>query len=162
MNGITRWRKMQQEPFSLLRTALDKAMDDFHNVESLLETPFFPHERHKGLSITPSVDIVNDKKIFKAEFEIPGMGKDDIKVSIADGILTIKGKKKTSRKDEGKDYVMREIAYGECERSIALPDSVDIKKAKATFKKGMLWVNIPKKPESTKECREIKIQEVEE
>jgi HSP20 family protein len=45
---------------------------------------------------------------------------------------------------------MREISYGNYERSVFLPDTVDVEKAKASFKKGMLWVTFPKKPECAK------------
>ncbi len=107
------------------------------------------------------MDIVDDKENLKIEVEMPGMGEEDIKVSIADGILTIRGEKETSKKDEGKNYVRREIGYGSYERTIPLPDSVDVEKAKASFKKGMLWVTIPKKPESVKRSRELKIEKIE-
>ena len=161
MNGIVNWERLQRHPFSSLQSVLEKAMTDFYKVENLLEKPLFPVELMESVSIRPSIDIVNDKKNFKVEFEIPGMGKDDVKVSIADGMLTIKGEKKISREDKDKDYVIREIHYGKYERNIALPESVDISKAQATFKKGMLWVNIPKKAESAKQCREIKVEEID-
>lgn len=121
----------------------------------------FPFEGFENLILNPSMDIVDDKENLKIEVEMPGMGEEDIKVSIADGILTIRGEKETSKKDEGKNYVRREIGYGSYERTIPLPDSVDVEKAKASFKKGMLWVTIPKKPESVKRSRELKIEKIE-
>lgn len=129
-------------PFLPLQAELSKIMDDFYGHFE----PFnFPVEHFENLMITPAIDIVEDQEQFKVEVEMPGMGEEDVKVSIDGGILTIKGEKSTSKKDEGKNYMMREISYGNYERRITLPDSVDANNAKASFKKGMLWVTIPKK-----------------
>lgn len=162
MNHLINWKELQHNPLSSLQKTLNKAMSDLFSAGSLMEVPHFLPEKLEGLTISPSVDIINDKKNFKVEFEIPGMGKEDVKVSIGDGMLTIKGEKKISRKDKGKDYLLREISYGNYERSISLPESVDINQAKATFKKGMLWVDIPKKPATAKAFRELKIEEARE
>lgn len=112
------------------------------------------------LTIQPSIDIIEDKDSFKVEVEMPGVGEEDIKVSITDGRLTIKGEKSTSKQDKSKNYLMREIGYGYYERNIALPDYADIDKAKASFKKGMLWVVIPKKADSAKRSRDLVIEEI--
>jgi HSP20 family protein len=103
---------------------------------------------------------VEDKDSFKIEAEMPGLGEDDINVNIADGQLTIKAEKKTSRQDKDKNYIAREIGYGSYERTIALPDTVNIDQAKASFKKGMLWIIIPKKAEAMQRSREIKVERV--
>lgn len=144
-----------RNPFVSLQTELDKAMQDFYQLLN------FPHTSSQSMlnqTITPAIDIVEDDKNFKIEAEMPGMGEEDIKVSVNKSILTLKGEKKTSKKDEGKNYMMREIGYGYYERDITLPDNVDIDQAKATFKKGMVWINIPKKPGSEKQSRELKIE----
>lgn len=142
-NAITK----HNNPFLALRNELDRVMKDFYN-PGIFE----------DLKLHPLVDLVDDKDHFKVEIEMPGMGEEDIKVSIADGILTIKGEKSTSKKDEGKNYITREISYGNYERHISLPASVDIDKAKASFKKGMLWVTIPKTAGSTQHSHEIKVE----
>lgn len=134
--------------------AMNRAMRDFYG---LLDLPTALHT-FENLMITPSIDIVEDKDRIKIEAEMPGMGEEDIKLSFSDGNLTISGEKSTSKKDENKNYVSREINYGRYERSIALPDNIDIDKAKATFRKGMLWVDIPKKAEASQKSRELKIE----
>lgn len=137
-----------------LQRELNKAVGDFFGFE-----PFnFPTERFEDLVLYPAVDIVDDNEKFKAEFEMPGMGEEDVKVSVDNGMLIVKGEKKTSRKDKDKNYMMREISYGSYERKISLPDSVDIDKAKASFKKGMLWVEIPKKPECSTKTRDLEVE----
>ena len=142
-------------PLFSLQRELDKFMNDFDGWSHPLH---FPIERFENLAISPAIDIIDNKDHFKVEIEMPGMGEKDVKVSISHGLLTIKGEKTTSTKDKGKNYVMREISYGSYERNIALPDSVDTAKAKASFKKGMLWVEIPKKAEAAKLSREIPVE----
>lgn len=148
-----------QHPLLSLGTELERNFNDFYH---LLNTPHFSLENYETLNIMPSIDIVDSKESFKVEAEMPGVGEEDVKVAICDGLLTIKGEKSTSKQDKNKNYMMREIGYGCYERNIPLPDSVDIDKAKASFKKGMLWIEIPKKAESAKHYRELKVQNISE
>lgn len=119
-----------------------------------------PTTEFHNLSINPSIDIVEDENYFKVEVEMPGVDENDIKVSINDNILNIKACKEISKKDDGKNYVMREIGYGSYERNLTLPDNVDIENAESTFKKGMLWVSLPKKAVDSSKARELEIKKV--
>ena len=143
------------DPFSSIQRALTRAMDDFYNFPNSLH---LTQEDFENIVISPSIDIVDDKDQIKVEAEMPGMGEEDVKVSLSEGMLHIKGEKRTSSKDKDKNYMRREIGYGCYERTIALPESVDYEKAKASFRKGMLWVTIPKKAEATRKNRELKIE----
>lgn len=145
----------RNNPFLSLQSELDRAMADFYN---LFATPNISQDKFENLTLIPSINLVEDKDSVKVEAEMPGLGEEDIKVSVGDGILTIKGEKTVSSKNENKNYLSREIRYGRYERNIVLPDSVDVEKAKASFKKGMLWVSIPKKAEVVKKSRELKVE----
>lgn len=92
---------------------------------------------------------------------MPGMDEKDVTVSLKDNLLTVHGEKSISKKDERKNYIAREISYGRYERSITLPQSADGEKVSASFKKGMLWVTIPKKADSKGNGRQIKIEKAE-
>lgn len=105
------------------------------------------------------MDVVEDKDHFSIQLEMPGMDEKDIHLSITDNVLTISGEKSTSKKNKNKKYVSREISYGKYERSISLPSSVDVDKVKANFKKGMLWIQLPKKEETIGGARDIKIEQ---
>ena len=89
---------------------------------------------------------------------MPGGDEKDVKVTSIDDVLTVRASKETSEKDEGKNYIMREIDYGSYERSISLPDNADHDNAQSTFKKGMLWVNIPKKSTTQSHIKELEIK----
>lgn len=149
--------KNNKHPLASLQNDFERTMNTFQN---LFDAPQFSEKALEELSIKPSIDVVDDKDHFKIEAELPGVGEEDIKVSISDGLLTIRGEKNVSKQDKGKNYLMREIGYGSYERTITLPDSVDLDKATASFKKGMLWVNIPKKAETVKRSRDLKIEKV--
>ena len=151
------FQNQKNNPFLPLQNELNKVMGDFYG---WFEPFHFPSERFEDLILHPSVDIVDTKDQFKVEVEMPGMGEEDIQVSVDNGMLFIKGEKTTSRQDKDKNYRMREISYGKYERSIALPEYVDVDKAKASFKKGMLWVDFSKKPECVSKSRTIAVEKV--
>ena len=145
--------------FQTLQSQFDKAVSDFY---SMLESPRFSMMSFEDLALSPSVDIVEDDKSFKVECEMPGLDEEDIHVSLKEGLLIIKGEKETSTKDKDKNYLLREINYGSYERTILLPENVDVDSAKASFKKGMLWVVIPKLMNIKAETRELKIEKAAE
>ena len=144
-----------QNPLSKMQTALDKMMQDFYSDFGLSS---FPSNEFENIMLSPSIDIIDDEKHFKVEAEMPGMGEEDIQVTINEGILCVKGEKETSKQDKDKHYSMREISYGSYTRTIRLPDSVDADKAKASFKKGMLWVDIPKKEGAAAQNKKLKVE----
>lgn len=87
--------------------------------------------------------------------EVPGLDRDDIDIEVTDGVLTIKGERKseTERTEEG--WLVRERAYGSFERSVVLPEGVEAEKISADYKEGVLEVHVPKalealKPKTTK------------
>jgi HSP20 family protein len=149
------WMK---DPFSSMQREFDQIVNKFQNVFKQSPTTVTSEK----FIINPSIDIINDKDRFKVEFEMPGVGENDIKVSINDGVLSIKAEKHLSRKNKNVNYVSREICYGSYERNIQLPDSVNVDKAEASFKKGMLWIDIPKKSESKKQNKELTIKKITE
>lgn len=102
----------------------------------------------------PRVDIQEDEKSIYFEVEIPGVRKDDVKVSVGeDNILTIKGEKRFEKKDDIKTCCKSERTYGDFERSFQLPELVSAEKIEAKYENGMLYLSVPKlepvKPKET-------------
>lgn len=162
MKNLLNWERptavavdYSRAPFLSLQQEVNRVMKEFYN---MMQYPFAYPKDLETLVINPSIDMVEDDKYLKIEAEMPGMGEDDIKVSINNGILSIQGKKEISKKDEGKNYVRREIGYGSYERNIPLPDYVNVNEAKASFKKGMLWITLPKKADAENKRRDLKIE----
>lgn len=142
-------------PFVSIQKEVDRALNGFYD---MFETKPFNLKEFENLSIAPSMDLVEDEQCYKLEVEMPGMDEKDITISLNDNLLTVQGEKSTSKKDARKNYIAREISYGRYERSISLPQAADADKATASFKKGMLWITIPKKAGHKENGHQIKIQ----
>jgi HSP20 family protein len=106
---------------------------------------------------TPALDAHEDKDKFSVVVEIPGMKKEDINVSVHDGVLTVSGERKYE-KDTKEDTVHRcERFYGKFSRSITLPAVVRADKVSAVYKDGVLTLEIPKAEEAKPKTIEIKV-----
>ena len=150
--------RRNRNPFSSLQNEINRVFDDFFN-NGFSESSLLPSSWTDDQLATPAVDIVENEKSFKVEAELPGMDQDDVEVTINDNYLTVKGEKKESKEDKDDNYVRRERYYGSYQRTISLPETANTDKAKATFKKGVLQVEIPKKEEAIKPSKKLEIKE---
>ena len=96
----------------------------------------------------PAVDVLEDENKVVVKAELPGMNEKDIEVSILGDTLTIKGEKRKEEEKKDKQYHRVERVYGAFHRSISLPASVASDKVKASFKNGILEIEMPKKEEA--------------
>ena len=93
---------------------------------------------------TPAVDFSESEKEYTLKAELPGINKDDIDISLADGVLTVKGEKREEKKEEKENYHYRETRYGSFSRSLLLPEDASMEKVDAVYADGVLTVSIPK------------------
>ena len=89
-------------------------------------------------------DIREDDKSYLLEVDLPGYSKDDIKIDITDGYLTINAKVEKENNDDSKTYVRRERFTGEVSRSFYVGDNIKEEEVKANFKNGILTLEVPK------------------
>jgi HSP20 family protein len=89
----------------------------------------------------PKIELSETDKALTISAELPGMTEKDVQIEMANGVLTIRGEKKSERKDEGKYFTER--YYGTFERQIPL-EGVEEDKAEASFKNGVLTISLPK------------------
>ena len=106
----------------------------------------------------PRVDIAETDKAFEIKVEIPEVNKEDVKVTVDNGVLTIRGERKQEKEEKGKKFHRVERYYGIFTRSFTLPDNVDETKVKASFKDGMLNLQIPKTAEAKPKAIEVKVE----
>ena len=92
----------------------------------------------------PAVDITEDDKEYLVKAELPEVKKEDVKVTVENGILTISGERKFEKEEKGKKYHRIERAYGSFVRSFGLPDDADPSKVAAKFANGLLKVQVAK------------------
>jgi HSP20 family protein len=107
----------------------------------------------------PRVDIVETEKEFIIKAEIPDVKKEEVKITVNNGVLSIQGERKQEKEEKGKKFHRVERNYGGFTRSFTLPDNVDETKVEATFKDGMLKLQIPKSEKSKPKEIEVKIKE---
>lgn len=93
---------------------------------------------------TPSVDISETDTAYMIKGEIPGVDRENVKVTIEDGMVTISGERKQEKEEKDKKFHRIERSYGSFMRSFRLPDNVDETAVKAEFKDGMINVTLPK------------------
>jgi len=106
----------------------------------------------------PAVDVTESEKAYEITAELPGMDEKNIEVKVTNGSLTIKGEKQDEKEEKKKDYYLHERHFGSFERSFGLPEGVDTNKIEAAFKKGVLTVMLPKKPEAQKPAKKIEVK----
>jgi HSP20 family protein len=109
----------------------------------------------------PALEVFErDNKLF-VRAELPGLTKDDVKIEIAEGLLTIHGERKQEKEEKKAGIVRSERCYGTFFRQIALPEGASMDAAKATFKNGMLEIEMPVTAKKAEAVRRLKIEEAE-
>lgn len=110
-------------------------------------------------TIVPKLDVAETAEKLEVSVELPGMDEKDVEVSVQDGVLTIKGEKKSETEEKDKTFHRVERSYGSFSRSFTLPPNVDDESGTADFKKGVLTVNFKKTKEPDAESkRKIEIK----
>jgi HSP20 family protein len=102
-----------------------------------------------GLSLAawaPAIDVQETDAEYLIKADLPDVKKDDVKVQIQDGFLSVTGERKQEKEEKGKRFHRVERAYGRFERRLSLPTEVDPNKVAAEFKDGVLQVHLPKSP----------------
>lgn len=142
---LTRW-----EPFRRM-----KRWDPFREMEEMSErfsrlidrglaTRIGGKEALTSIDWSPEVDIIESEKEYLIKAELPEIKREDVKVSVEEGVLTIQGERKQEKEEKGKKFHRIERSYGAFERSFTLPDDADEGKVSAEFKDGVLIVHLPK------------------
>lgn len=104
---------------------------------------------------TPRVDITEDEKEYVIKADLPDVAKEDVKVTVENNVLLIRGERKFEKEEKNKRYHRVERSYGTFLRSFRLPDDADGSKIRADFKSGVLKVTLPKSEKATPKQIEI-------
>jgi HSP20 family protein len=138
-------------PIAEMERALDRffgrSWPDFTKFDSLISAEDLR---------SPSLDVVDRENEVLVRAEIPGIDKKDIEISLNNNVLSIKGQSKKEEKEEKGDYYRREISSASFARSVTVPANIDISKAAANLKDGLLEIKLPKTEASKR--RNIEIQ----
>lgn len=106
---------------------------------------------------SPQVDISEDEKEYLIKADLPEMKKEEIKVNVTEGVLSVSGERKTEKEEKNKKFHRIERSYGTFERSFTVPEDADGTKVSAEFKEGVLKVHLPKSPVAKPKAIEVKV-----
>ena len=138
--ALVRWR-----PFRDLVSIQDEMNRVFNDSFGRVPSRFDTELSHSEWS--PSVDISETKDEIVVKAEVPGMNKDDIKITLQDNVLTLKGERKQEKEEKDTNFYRMERYYGSFARSFSLPTVVQADKIKASYKDGILNITLPKTEE---------------
>lgn len=136
-----------------LQDDMNRLIQDFFGEESSS-----PVSWGEGFGRFPSLDVVENDKGFKIKAELPGIDPENVELSVGEGCLTLKGQREQEKEEKGEDYLRHELSYGSFQRTVALPESADCDKADASFKNGILTVQVPKKETAMKKPKKLQIK----
>lgn len=150
MNALTRWEPLKEMEelqnrlsrfFGLTPSRLANASQEFMTVAEW----------------APSVNISEDEKEWLVKADLPEVKKEDVKVTVENGVLSITGERKFEKEEKDKKFHRIERSYGNFFRSFTLPDGADGGKVSAEFKDGVLKVHLPKNEKAKPKAIEVKV-----
>ena len=147
-------RREESNPFLALHREMNRLFDDVFRGFDLAP---FGFDRGFGRMIGwPNIEVSDTDKEVKVTAELPGLEEKDVELELANGVLAIKGEKRTEMED--KDRLFSERYYGRFERRIPVED-IDEDKVSASFRNGVLTVSLPKTAQAQRQVKRIAISD---
>jgi HSP20 family protein len=162
MRDLIPWGRNQQtpsryreggDPFMTLHREMNRLFDDVFRGFDM--APFGSLGGMSRMASWPTVEVAETDHEVRVSAELPGMDQNDVEVLMNDGVLTIRGEKKSEVED--KERAFSERYYGRFERRLPLAWEVEEDKVNASFKNGVLTVTLPKSPKSSAQVKRIAI-----
>jgi len=137
------------------RTEMERIFDDFFRDFRELAA-WNPQSMLSLTSAFPTVEMYEEKEKFVVKVDTPGLEKEDIRISITDHTLQLRGEIRQEEEREERNYIYSERVYGAFSRDIPLPSAVNADQVRATVKNGVLTIELPKSKEAMP--KEIKVE----
>lgn len=154
MFPLTKWTPTKE--LTSLHRDLDDLFSRFFGRAERLPMPSFSWSW--GLEY-PAINIAREGDNLTVHAELPGINPRDVEINVTGNLLTIKGQRKFEKKEEEKDYYVREISMGSFERSVTLPVDVNTEGIKAVYRNGLLEITLPVAQTMKGKKIEIKVEE---
>ena len=135
-----------------LQNDMNRIFEDFFRGDNLVNDSFFSHDWN------PAVDIVENKDNYILKAELPGMNKDDVKITLENNLLTIRGEKKNEYDKKEGNYHRVERSYGSFERAFTIPGSIKANDIDAQYSDGVLTLTLPKAEEAKPKMIDVKVK----
>jgi HSP20 family protein len=166
IGDLVPWRwgglsRRDEQPFASFRSE----MESLHrSIDRLFEeawnggAPSLLSDAWDKRAVMPRLDVTEDEKAFHVTAELPGMSDKDVAVSLTERTLSIRGEKKQEKETKEKNVHRSERSYGSFRRTIELPSDADAAKIEATFRDGVLKIELPKTKEAQAKVRQIPVK----
>ncbi len=152
MNALTRWNPFRE------MDDLQRRLASVFDLAPLRRSSLTTDEESMTVpEWAPAVDIIEDDKEYLIKVELPEVHKDDVKLTVEGGTLTISGERKTEKEEKNRRFHRVERFYGRFERSFNIPDDADASKVNADFKDGVLRVHVAKSEKARPKQIEVKV-----
>jgi HSP20 family protein len=135
-----------------MQREMNRVFDEFFRDETYPDGSLF------NRSWSPAVDIEESSDAYVLKAELPGMKKDDVKITLDKNLLTLKGEKSSETERKDGNFYRMERSYGSFERSFVLPGSVKADRIDAAYQDGVLTLTLPKTEEAKQKLIEVKVK----
>ena len=135
-----------------MQREMNRVFDSFFRGETDEDFPL------AASSWRPAVDITEEDAAFLVKMELPGVAKEDVKITMENSLLTVKGEKKQEKETKGTNYHRVERGYGLFQRSFTLPATVKGEKIEASYRDGILNITLPKSEEAKPKEIEVRVK----
>ncbi|HDQ44972.1 MAG TPA: Hsp20/alpha crystallin family protein [bacterium] len=145
-------RTMDSSPLLDLQRGMNRMFDQFFDDFTGSRFP------ESARNVYPQIDIRETDQAVEVSAELPGLEREDVDISIAADVLTIRGEKRQEKEEKNGGVRYVERTYGAFRREIPIRAEIEVEKVNAKMKNGVLTVTLPKKPESRRMARRIEVQ----
>jgi len=151
LHDVTAWHPVTNmfDEFDSMHNEIDRVFDRFRGGE---------YDTGAVQNWLPAVDVMEQDNAFIIKAELPGVDKKDVKITVQNDVLTIKGEKKQESEKKGENYHCTERLYGSFQRSFTLPATIASEKIDASYDNGVLVLNLPKLEEAKPKEIEVKLK----
>lgn len=147
-------RHRPETPLESLHREVDRMFSDF-----LTAADLSPWTSAEGAGhLIPKMDVAETESAYEVTADLPGVEDKDVEVAVSEGVLRIKGERKSEKEEKKKNYHRIERSFGRFERAFALPEGVDQDKIAATFRQGVLHVTLPKSAKAKESAKKIEVK----
>jgi len=151
MNALTKWNAFRE------MEELENRLSSLFNLRPARQNNGDSEERMTVAEWAPLVDITEDNTEYVIKADLPEVRKEDLKLTVENGVLTIVGERHLEKEEKGLRYHRVERAHGSFARSFTLPDNADPTRVQADFKNGVLAVRVAKDEKSQPKTIQVKI-----
>ncbi|MEW6137591.1 MAG: Hsp20/alpha crystallin family protein [Thermodesulfobacteriota bacterium] len=156
MRSLIPWTRKETEPIS--ETVLSDLRREFDTLFDRFFEPQWPDwGRAEGRRFVPAFDVSETDEELLVKGDIPGVAPNDVNVSVAGNVLTVRGERKEEREEKTESVHRIERSFGSFSRSFTLPTHVDVDNIKATYKNGTLELRLPKAERSKRKTIKVDV-----